>query len=148
MRQLTTIICTLLLAACTSSNTSLTNGGKDVAFKVAERYFFKNGQQPPADPKITDEATFHKLFGMATVMGPQGRPTEIDFQKQFAVAIVLPVTDKSTEITPVSVVEEGNDLVYTYQVLTGEQQTFTIQPLAIILLDKQYEHHNLKLVRK
>ena len=36
---------------------------------------------------------------MATTKGKDGKPTAIDFTKQFVLAIVLPETDFATEIT-------------------------------------------------
>ena len=72
----------------------------EVAFEVAKNYFFKNDQEIPASPKITTAEEFGKLFGMATTMGKDGKPTEIDFTKQFVLAIVLSVTNLATEITP------------------------------------------------
>ena len=139
----------LTMTACTSNSTeSATNnkGTDEVAFEVAKNYFFKNDQQIPASPKITTEEEFNKLFGMATVMGKDGKPTSIDFTKQFVLAIVLPVTDKATEINPVKVEVKSGALFYTYEVKTGEKQTYSIQPVSIIILDKQYENNEVKLI--
>ena len=95
---------------------------------MAKNYFFKNDQVIPEYPKITTEEEFNKLFGMATTMGENGKPTAIDFTKQFVLAIVLPETDFATEINPVKVEEKGDSLLYTYEVKTGEKQSFSIQP--------------------
>ena len=69
-------------------------------FEVARNYFFKNGRSSeshpslledgrvtdegkandqviPEYPKITTEEEFSKLFGMATTMGKDGKPTAI-----------------------------------------------------------------------
>jgi len=88
----------LILAACDNKQFSTpAEEGKDVtkevAFEIAKNYFFKNDQAIPTSPKITTEEDFEKLFGMATTMGEDGKPTEIDFTKKFVLAIVLPVTD-------------------------------------------------------
>ena len=122
---------TMLLAmvACTNKPaTVVENNGEssEVAFEVAKNYFFKNGQVIPEYPKITTEEEFNKLFGMATTMGESGKPTAINFAKQFVLAIVLPETDFATEISPVKVEEKGDSLIYTYDVKTGEKQSFTI----------------------
>ena len=120
----------------------------EVAFEVAKNYFFKNDQVIPEYPKITTEAEFTKLFGMATMMGENGKPTAIDFTKQFVLAIVLPATDFATEINPVKVEEKGDSLLYTYEVKTGEKQSFSIQPVSIIILDKKYENKRVVLVNE
>ena len=139
----------LTMTACTSNSTeSATNnkGTDKVAFEVAKNYFFKNDQQIPVSPKITTEEEFNKFFGMATIMGEDGKPTSIDFTKQFVLSIVLPITDIATEINPVKVEAKSDSLFYTYEVKTGEKQTYSIQPVSIIILDKQYENNEVKLI--
>ena len=144
---------TMLLAIAACTNKSVTAVGNneessEVAFEVAKNYFFKNDQVIPEYPKITTEEEFNKLFGMATTMGEEGKPTAIDFTKQFVLAIVLPVTDFATEINPVKVEEKGDSLLYTYDVKTGEKQSFRIQPVSIIVLDKQYENKRVVLLNE
>ena len=41
----------------------------------------------------------------------------------------------------------NHSLFYTYEVKTGEKQTFSIQPVSIIILDKQYENNEVKLIK-
>ena len=121
----------------------------EVPYEVAKNYFFKNDLDVlPASPKITSEEVFNKLFGLATTMGEDGQPTQIDFAKQFAVAIVLPVTDFATEINPVKLEVAGDSLLYTYQVKTGEKQSYSIQPISIIAIDKKYENKEVVLVNE
>ena len=139
------------LVACTANKA--TSAEKSVVssvvpFTVAEHYFFNKGQDIPVNPKITSEELFKQLFGMATVMGENGKPTEIDFSKQFVLAVVLPVTDINTEINPVKVEEKGDTLFYHYGVKTGEKQSFSIQPLSIIILDKKYENKEIFLINQ
>ena len=134
----------LVLAGCTTHKPAEANV-ENVPFQVAKNYFFKNDQPLPAGPKITTAAAFDRLFGMAAFMGKDGQPTAIDFDKQFVLAIVLPVTDMSTQIMPLKVEAKGNRLFYYYEVKTGEQLSFSIQPVSIIILDKQYENHEVIL---
>ena len=130
------------------SKTEMGEANNEISFDVAKNYFFKNGAAIPASPKITSEEMFNKLFGMATTMDKDGKPTAIDFSKQFALAIVLPVTDVATEIHPVKVEEKGGSLLYTYAVKTGEKQTYSIQPVSIIILDKKYVDKEVVLVNE
>lgn len=141
----------LAMAACTDNPVSaVENNGEssEVAFEVAKNYFFKNNQVIPETPKITTEEEFNKLFGMATTMGEEGKPTTIDFTKQFVLAIVLPQTDMATEISPVKLEEQGDSLLYTYEIKTGEKLSFTIQPVSIIIIDKQYENKEIILTNE
>ena len=102
------------LSACGNKQAVAPAGGdeasNEVAFEVAKNYFFKNDQEIPSSPKITTAEEFGKLFGMATTMGNDGKPTEIDFTRQFVLAIVLPVTNLATEITPDRLEEKGDTL--------------------------------------
>ena len=137
----------LLLVGCTT-NKPAEASVVNVPFEVAKNYFFKNGQTIPTSPKITAAETFDQLFGMAAFMGKDGQPTAIDFDKQFALAIVLPVTDVATEIIPQKVEAKGNQLLYSYEVKTGKQQSFSIQPVSIIMIDKQFEDHEVILINE
>lgn len=134
----------LVLAGCTTHKPAEANV-ENVPFQVAKNYFFKNDQTLPVSPKITTATAFNQLFGMAAFMRKDGQPTAIDFDKQFVLAIVLPVTDMSTQIMPLKVEAKGNRLFYYYEVKTGEQLSFSIQPVSIIILDKQYENHEVIL---
>jgi len=119
-----------------------------VPFEVAHNYFFKNGQQIPKNPKITRSEQFEQLFGMATTMGANGKPTNIDFNRQMVLAIVLPVTDVATEIIPLQVEETPNELIYTYEVKNGDKQSFTMQPISLIIIDGKYAEHEVILKQK
>ncbi len=139
------------LVACTTNKATSAEKSvvsSEVPFTVADNYFFNKGQDIPVNPKITSKELFKQLFGMATVMGENGKPTEIDFSKQFVLAVVLPVTDINTEINPVKVEEKGDTLFYHYDVKTGEKQSFSIQPLSIIILDKKYENKEIFLINQ
>jgi len=120
----------------------------DVPFQMARNYFFRNDQEIPSNPCITTQEEFNRLFGMATTMGPEGKPTPIDFSQQFVLAIILPVTDLQTEIRPLRVEAEAETLKYVYTIETGEKQTFSIQPLSLIILDKEYAHREVVLVKE
>ena len=153
MRKIIFAFATLLaVVACTTKPTEATvennNTAEDVAFEVAKNYFFKNDQTIPTSPKITTEEEFNNLFGMATTMGEDGKPTEIDFSKQFVLAIVRPVTDIATEITPVKLEAKGDSLFYTYDVKIGEKQSFSIQPVSIIILDRKFENNEVILINE
>ena len=137
----------LLLVGCTT-NKPAEASVVNVPFEVAKNYFFKNGQTIPTSPKITAAEAFDQLFGMAAFMGKDGQPTAIDFDKQFVLAIVLPVTDVATEIIPQKVEAKGDQLLYSYEVKTGKQQSYSIQPVSIIMIDKQFENYEVILINE
>ena len=54
----------------------------DVPYKVANGYFVRNDVKKLPNGKISKQKDFEASFGMAAVMGNDGRPTEIDFNNQ------------------------------------------------------------------
>lgn len=133
----------LMGTSCASSNGAAK--GEQVAYTVAKRYFFNNGAVPPASNKVTDATTFGQLFGMATAMGPDGLPTEIDFDKQFVIPVVLPETNKETTIKLGKLVEDGGGLTLYYKVRQGKERSYTIKPLELIVVDGAYRDRPVTL---
>ena len=142
----------IILAACGNKQAvapaESDEASNEVAFEVAKNYFFKNDQEIPSSPKIMTADEFGKLFGMATTMGKEGKPTEIDFTKHFVLAIVLPVTNLATEINPTRIEEKGDTLFYFYDAKVGEAQSYSIQPLSLIILEKKYADKTIVMVNE
>ena len=142
----------IVLAVCGNKQTvapvESSEASNEVTFEVAKNYFFKNGQEIPASPKVTTAEEFGKLFGMATTMVNDGKPTEIDFTKQFVLAIVLPVTNLATEINPTRLEVKGDKLFYFYDAKVGEAQTYSTQPISLIILDKKFADKTIVMVNE
>jgi hypothetical protein len=152
MKKILFAFAALIIAACGNKQAAAPAEGdeanNEVAFEVAKNYFFKNNQEIPASPKITTAEEFGKLFGMATTMGEDGKPTEIDFTKQFVLAIIMPVTKLATEITPLSIEEQGDTLYYLYDAKPGEAQSYSTQPISLIILDKKYADKKVVMINE
>lgn len=110
-----------------------------IAYTIATRYFVKNTVNPQSlkSPKIETEEQFNEYFGAATVMGKDGKPTPINFAKQFVIAVLTGDTDLATEIKPLSLNRENKQIVLNYQVKVGAKQSFTMSPLLILIVDKK-----------
>ncbi|MFY7651136.1 MAG: hypothetical protein ACOVQE_00470, partial [Chitinophagaceae bacterium] len=116
-----------------------------VPFTIAKRYFMRNDAQMVynADGTVRDyiiienKADLEKTFGYATVMGPNGRPTIIDFTKQFAIAIVNPTKENVTDITIKSLIKSNGELVLTYETATSNKESYKSNPFAIVIIDKK-----------
>ena len=124
------IMATLLMVACQSAS--------NVEYSEAQNYFFRNDAKIPSSLKITSKQQFDSYFGMAAVMGKNGQPTEIDFNRQFVIAKVLPVTDVETELKLRTLTEEDNRLVADFQVIRGQKQSWSMQPFLILIVDRKY----------
>lgn len=118
-----------------------------VPFTKAENYFIKNGANLPDNHKITDKDTFNSIFGMATTMGENGKPTEIDFDKSFVIAVEEGPVQKETTMTPDLLINHyDGQLVFHYNVKQGADISYTIRPVLIIIVDKNLENMPIKLV--
>ena len=139
MRKLLTIaLAAMMLAACGQK--------KDVPYEVAHNYFVRNDVTESVPAKIGSLDEFERYFGMAAFMGKKGQPTPIDFEKQFAIAVVLPETNHSTELHAESLTADGSKLIFIYSVdVASEENTWTQVPMLLILVDRKYERDCVEL---
>ena len=137
----------LTIVACnnkTATNVENKENG-EIPFMVARNYFYKHNVGVPST-KITTEEDFSKHFGMATRMGEEGKPTEIDFEKQFVVDFILPASKWQMEINPLKVEANGDTLFYSYDINVGRKQSYWSQYISVIVIDKEYEKQEVVLV--
>ncbi len=132
-------------SSCKSSSESVS--GKKVAYQVANRYFVNNSVTGAVPAKIATQQDFDKYFGAAAVMGKNGTPTQIDFSRQFVVAISQPVTNVDTEIRTTSIRKEEGTLKVYYRLVEGETRSYSIRPLQLLIVDKKYDG-NVQLVKE
>ena len=120
----------------------------EVNYTIAENYFIKNGAELPESHKITDQETFNQIFGMATTMGENGKPTEIDFEKKYVIAVETGPVQKETTLIPGFLINHyDGQLVFHYAVKEGEDISYTIRPVLLIIVDKEYENLKIKVVK-
>lgn len=117
-----------------NKSTSLTS----VTYTVAKNYFAKSSTRSVSQLKIESEDQFNELFGMATTMGEAGKPTPVDFSKQFVIAVIMPESDVATLIEPVSLNNTSkNELTFNYRLTVGNKQSFTSIPFCAIIVNKE-----------
>jgi hypothetical protein len=123
----------LCLLCCICTGRAFACGA--IPYSVVEGYFVRNDVQMPVNPKIETAEDFDRLFGAATTMSR--KPTQIDFSRQFVVAIILPETAYSTEITPLNIRKTWRRrLTVQYKVTVGAAQTYTVRPLLLLVIDR------------
>ena len=108
-----------------------------IPYTTLENYFVRNDVDCSKQQRliINNKADFEKYFGMAAHMG--GMPTEVNWNKQFVVALVLPETKRATSINPVAVkATDNNILVFSYQVKKGDRISHTMVPFTAVAIDK------------
>lgn len=113
-------------------------GEAGIRFTEAHNYFLSNQVKDFSPRLVTDSATFATLFGMATTMAPDGRPTDIDFQTQAVIAVLSAPTNAHFEYRPLSLARSGQDLCFTYKkVSLGDDLGYQASPLLIIVCQKK-----------
>jgi len=112
---------------------------KEVSYETGKGYFVKNTiEDKDLTLKITTQADFDKYFGTATVMGERGKPTVIDFSKQFVLAVIAESSSKEKNITMPDIKSKDNGLHISYKIEEGIEQTFVSRPVLLLLIDNAY----------
>jgi hypothetical protein len=109
---------------------------QDIPYILAKNYFVKNTVKSIDNPKIDTEEKFNEIFGMATTMGEEGKPTSIDFSKQMVIALVLNETDIETSLSPLQLIKTKKVLSLDYKLVLGRKQSYTSRPFFAIIIDK------------
>lgn len=145
------IILSLLVVAMLSVSASYAKPVRKtdgtVEYSVLHHYFHNNDAPMPESPLITTREEFDSQFGMAAVMGEGGQPTPVNFRKRVVLAIVLPVTEKSTTIDSVSVRQTApGELTLAYTVHEGVDMGYSIQPVYLMSIDRGYRNCKVNVV--
>lgn len=113
--------------------------GKNVEYRLARNYFVRSDADLSgfSSLKIETQQAFDAIFGPATVMGDEGTPTPIDFNRKYAVAIINPVTDHDVALDVKQVEKAGDLITVTYSETSGEKQTMQTRPFLLLVLDKK-----------
>lgn len=131
------VVCCTAICACSTSKGNIAD---TVPYRIAQRYFVRNDVVGLPPVLITTDEEFERNFGMATAMGPDGRPTEIDFKKDFVICVALEPTDVATSLSVRSVTRnDAGQLVVRYEVKRGDTTSYTTQPFVLLIMDKKFE---------
>lgn len=127
-------LATLLFASCAVVKTE----GTKIEFQPVQNYFVKNNLKSSVPNKITTREEFEKYFGTATIQW-YGKPTEVNFEKEFVIVVALPETDEQTTMKAVNVFQGKNNLEFSYTIERGAKQTYKILPFVMVKVDKKYD---------
>ena len=106
-----------------------------VPYRLAENYFATSDNLPST---LTTAEELGKYLGMATSM--EHTPTTIDWSREFVIPIVLPSTDSSMEIIPVSLVRNtSGGLTLSYRLKHGiSHHGSEMRPFVAIIVSRDY----------
>ena len=131
------MLCVLSTACRTQKSTAVAS---EVPYVVAKGYFVRNDVRRIPNGKITDARLFKEIFGAAAVMGPDGLPTKIDFEKDYVIVVFENASHTKTEIFPSSLSQlSDGTLRLVCRIEKGEEQSFTSLPCLILVVSRQYD---------
>ena len=116
-----------------------------VPFTTLENYFVRNDVDCSKQQRliIDNKAEFEKYFGMAAHMG--GLPTDVNWNKQYVIAVILPVTNHATMVTPLEVKQSPGNVIFKYQVYRGGKTSYTLMPFAAVALNKGVDPQQIQV---
>jgi hypothetical protein len=112
-----------------------------VPYTLARNYYRRTDNIEDVLPlKITSEEELLRYFGYAAVMGRNGEPTKIDFEESFVIPIMLPQTDRETEIIIKGLYHSRpGSLTLAFETVSGEQALgYTMLPFELLIVDAAY----------
>lgn len=134
------IISFLALTVLIMSSCKSTKNYPNIPSIKAERYFVKNTVKDGSALllRFVSQEKLDEYFGAAAVMGKDGKPSQIDFDKQYAIAVILPTTDYNTTISAYNLQETEDRIVLNYKVNKGNKQSFSVRPYLLLIVDQKY----------
>ena len=135
----------VLLAACANNTANTTqtepnnNAPSTIPFTQAQNYFVNNNVSENGLKVINTQSELMQYLGMATVMGPKGKPTPFNPETQTLLAYILPETDTATNIEPVRVeIVDSNTLQLCCRINRGDSaMSYRIRPFSAVIIEKQ-----------
>lgn len=123
---------------------------KKIPYTLAHNYFVSN-KIPDGElvfPKITTKEEFNKIFGMSAVMGKDGKPSPIDFSKQFVIGVTDIISNNTENFSPRGLTENHGTLTFSYEKkIENDERSYTSRSCIILILDKKYVKNEIKIVK-
>ena len=123
---------TLLLSSC-AVNLSGVTANYNRMYNYYVNNYFNNGTHKLV---IHNQQDFDAVFGAGAVMGRNGQPTAINFNRQFVIAIILPETNRQTTIETAMLNRVGDRLYYSYIIEEGHATSYTMRPYTAVVVDR------------
>jgi len=137
----------MLCCQCASSRQlrQAQKGAKPVQFETLENYYVRNDVDcSKLQRLIIDNAQdFDAFFGPAAIMG--GQPTDINWKRQFVIAVLLPETNRPTMVTPLEVKQNEHSIIMKYQVNRGNKTSYSLVPFTAIALDRPKNQQEMEI---
>nr|WP_315031912.1 hypothetical protein [uncultured Chryseobacterium sp.] len=145
MKNLIILLTGLLVSlSCAQQKGSINT---EIPYKEAKNYFVKNTYKANniTFKKILSQKEFDEIFGMATTMGKAGKPTDINFSKDYIIALIGTDTDANhhPEITINNLTKNGDSVKVLYSTsgwsIDPNPASYTVMPVKILIVSKKYD---------
>lgn len=148
-RLITLLLASLvLLSSCGDRKPSREYDAASIPFETARGYFLRNDVKIAEVPqKITSKETLLRYFGMATVMGPEGKPSAIDFDRSFVIPILYPPTNRKTRIAVESFTCTTSDAMHlkVKSIRGKEALSYTSLPCQLLIVDASFRERTITI---
>jgi hypothetical protein len=92
---------------------------------------------------IDNEQDFNSYFGPAAVMG--GLPTDINWKTQFVIAVVLPETERTTNVIPKDVKQSPGNVIFEYALNKGHKTGYRQVPFLAVAVNRAADAQELQV---
>ena len=137
----------ILCCQCTISKElrQAQKGATDIPFVVLDNYYVRNDVDCSKVQHliIDNERDFKAFFGEAALMG--GLPTDINWKRQYVIAVLLPETNRPTSVTPIEIKQSPGSIIFRYQVNRGSKGSYTLVPFTAIALNRSEDPQQLQV---
>lgn len=137
----------MLCCQCTTSKElrQAKKGAKSTNYITLKNYFVRNDVDCSKMQRlvIDSKQEFDAFFGPAAIMGE--RPTDINWNEQFVIAVLLPETNKATMVSPLGVKQSPGNVIFRYQVNRGRKTSYTLVPFTAVALNRSTSPQQLQV---
>ena len=121
-----------------------------IPFQTVKGYFLKNNINSTrfSIKKILSKKELDSFFGMAACMGAEGKPSTVDFNKQFVIPVVIEKNNKDMTLDPISLkIEKAKQLTFHFRLSLGNVTTAESVPILLISVNRKYKSYDILLKR-
>jgi hypothetical protein len=123
-----------LLLSCAVSEENKMKESVNINYEVAKGYFVKNtfSVQQPTPIILANQVALDSIMGMAATMGANGKPTNFDFSREYAIVFIYPETDSSVVLHPGILELQADTARLSVSIEPGVKQAYRMVPLLLL----------------
>jgi|GEM_PF-901594 len=124
----------IFFISCASKEEYKKKESVNISYEVAKGYFVKNtfSIQQPTPIVLANKAALDSIMGMAATMGANGKPTDFDFSREYAIVFIYPETDSSVVLHPGSLELKADTARLLVSIEPGVKQGYRMVPSLLL----------------